>query len=378
MRFNEIQLKETTEELQELSEFSVLAAEYLFRYFVQYSKNPDIQKAQKERIRSVISLPHEIKKKFGITNPPFKGGKKTAKLMWPIKLSQVPGAERFKTPGLELLKNNATMTIGVFESDTTNAHYDPSDNNILINIDKIYEKGPGGKINDIKNFFNSLLNREEIKKPDYQFIGSAIAHEAQHAIDDFKSRMKFSKDGTLPSSKYSKAFSSAYSKKLKKSKDDEFTQYLKYTHEVNARFAELVKEIKKEIEEKNYQNLDKSQILKLITQQFSRFGMNRAFPDGIKDKNYQKLIKRAYLYLTTYQKDRLEKSKDFDLKSEPKPKPVVAKPIEKPAPTIAPKPQPNYRGSSIYKGVDQAINKPFDYKKLIKSKPYAFAENKNP
>ena len=111
-------------------------------------------------------------------------------------------------------------------------------------------------------------------KLDVYSLKSVIVHELQHALDDFKSQGKFTK---------------------------EKGNYWSRQSEVNARLTQAINDIESALQKIKLKNVDwnnpkiKTNIIKLIN---SYLKIHKLSKGDLDDKRYQRLVSRIYNYLT--------------------------------------------------------------------------------
>jgi hypothetical protein len=291
-------VSETSEELQELSQVSRIVADYMSDYWKTYITNPD----QAEHVEKLMGEPYDD-----------SYGKSYYKILTPtVSLSAIPGLESFNSPGMQLAKKFITLGIAsVRKPDQNDSYgftapaagmYDPYSRIVIIDT-------------------NSVSNKK--------FLVNLISHEVQHGIDDLKSRkgVSVNTDNMDMDLTYHDAGNALQSKSSSPtdSKDKKFQNYLTSQHEVNARFTEVINDIKEYIEQNDISNIASEGLLYLVREAFKNHHMEQAFPNGIKDPRYKRLIGRVHLWLQKYHANRIQKSKGFKSLSEPEPELIESK-----------------------------------------------------
>lgn len=109
-------------------------------------------------------------------------------------------------------------------------------------------------------------------------LSKTLVHELQHAVDGTKSR--------------GQALMKTPTTKAGDTEDEEFEEYLKLPHEVNARFAEALDDISEQLPYIR----EVGQLPQIINDAFARREINRAFPKRSEDPRYRRLLSRAYQY----------------------------------------------------------------------------------
>lgn len=231
MRISEILLAETTQENEELSNFSRMVVAYIKRAYT----DPDQD--------------------------------------FEIRFDQVPGYNMFKTPGMQLLTKFVSLEItdmdsGEYFNAKSSGAYDY--NTLTVKVDKEYYHN---------NFGPDIVN--------------VISHEAQHAMDDLKTRKG-------PAQRFGAVFSKSYPQG--KTDAEVFLNYLKQNPEVNARYAEAINDLKIQLDDWKQANaaLNRAEFQQLLNWAFNKNLMDDAFPQGRDDPRYKRLWSRAYQYAIKY------------------------------------------------------------------------------
>lgn len=112
-----------------------------------------------------------------------------------------------------------------------------------------------------------------------QYFTQVISHELQHAVDQFKSEGKF-KDP-----------------QVHKSQERDYDTYLKFSHEINARFTEMLFMLAKA-------NPTRSELVKTINNLLDHNNLNKEYlgKGVLAEKRFQRLRSRAALFWQEYQK----------------------------------------------------------------------------
>jgi len=272
---------ETAEELQELTQFSKVMADFLANSYTQYIKNPQTAEYVQQQI-----------------SQPITDGATYRALMPVISIGSVPGADAYTSPGLELAKKFVSMVVAYFPAPGDADYYGFS------------EASPA--VYDAQTR-TVVMNKDYLSNP-AQMAGT-VAHEVQHGIDDLKSRKGLSvntDDYDLELSHYNqgKAFkytqSGGTADKAKK-----YQSYLAMPHEVNARFTEVINDIKQRIEKEDIQHIGSAGLSDLARSAFEQHYMHEVFPNGAKDPGYKRLLSRVYAWLSKYYNDRIDRYGSF-------------------------------------------------------------------
>jgi hypothetical protein len=83
-------------------------------------------------------------------------------------------------------------------------------------------------------------------------------------------------------------------------------------HEVNARFTEVINDIKQRIEKEDIQNIGSAGLSELARSAFNQHYMHEVFPNGAKDPGYKRLLSRVYAWLSKYYNDRIDRNGSFN------------------------------------------------------------------
>jgi hypothetical protein len=273
---------ETAEELQELTQFSKGMADFLAKYYAQYIKNPETAKYVQQQI-----------------SQPITDGSIYRALMPTIGIVSVPGADTYTSPGLELAKKFVSMVVAYFPA--------PRDND----YNGFSEAAPA--VYDARSRTVGI-NKDYLSDPTY--LASTIAHEVQHGIDDLKSRKGLSVktdqlDLELSHGDEGKAFKYTQSAGATDNAQ-KFQSYLSMPHEVNARFTEVINDIKQRIEKEDIQNIGSAGLSDLARSAFKQHYMHEVFPNGAKDPGYKRLLSRVYAWLSKYYNDRIDRYGSFN------------------------------------------------------------------
>lgn len=265
-------IQETAEELQELAQFSKLAAEYLIQYYLREISDP----AQSKFIRDTLD---------NLKNNP-EDHVYDVQLIPDINLSDIPGADLLRSPGLQLLKQYGRVNISALAP--------PKDPGTHANG---FSFAPGGHYRPGTNTIEVDVNQLHIKN-----LTTVLIHEFQHAIDDFKSRRD------QRSEFYGRAL---WQTARGKNPDEKFLSYLQLPHEVNARFAEVITALKTAIEDNTAESdatlwgkPTLASWMPYIRELFKHFQIDEAMPQGTDDPRYRKLLKRAYVWVMKFYQDR--------------------------------------------------------------------------
>ena len=259
-------LGETAEENQELNALSGLAINYIIDYWKKYSSAN----------RNWIISTRQAAKEQG----------KSTELMPLASLGGIPGLPQFKSQGILMLLK--FYSIAVFYID--NAPY---------KVAYEFEGAPAGYCDSNRRLI--AINENQLDDPRY--LSEIFAHEAQHAIDDLKSRK-----GLTTKSDYIDADLSgpgaALSAKNKikgpviaPTAKSKFISYLQLPDEVNARFTEVLQQLTNEIANVPDYLYAPSSLVTLIKTVFSKHYMDDAFPNGVNDPAYKRLMSRTYKFL---------------------------------------------------------------------------------
>ena len=272
---------ETAEELQELTQFSKGMADFLAKSYTQYIKNPQTAKYVQQQI-----------------SQPITDGATYRALMPAIGIVSVPGADAYTSPGLVLAKKFVSMVVAYFPT--------PGD----ADYNGFSEAAPA--VYDARSR-TVVINKDYLSDPTY--LASTIAHEVQHGIDDLKSRKGLSVktdqlDLELSHGDQGKAF------KYKQSAGatdnaQKYQSYLAMPHEVNARFTEVINDIKQRIEKEDIQNIGSAGLSDLARSAFKQHYMHEVFPNGAKDPGYKRLLSRVYAWISKYYNDRIDRYGSF-------------------------------------------------------------------
>lgn len=109
-------------------------------------------------------------------------------------------------------------------------------------------------------------------------LAKTLVHELQHAVDGTKSK--------------GQALMKTPATKSGDTEDQEFEEYLKLPHEVNARFAEALDDISEQLPYIR----EVGQLPEIINDAFAKREINRVFPGRAEDPRYRRLLSRAYQY----------------------------------------------------------------------------------
>jgi len=273
---------ETAEELQELTQFSKGMANFLAKSYAQYIKNPQTAKYVQQQISQPIT-----------DGAPYRA------LMPAIGIVSVPGADTYTSPGLELAKKFVNMVVAYFP-----APGDADYNGFSEAAPAVYDARPR----------TVVINKDYLSDPTY--LASTIAHEVQHSIDDLKSRKGLSvktdqQDLELSYYDQGKAFKQKQSAGATNNAQ-KYQSYLSMPHEVNARFTEVINDIKQRIEKEDIQNIGSAGLSELARSAFNQHYMHEVFPNGAKDPGYKRLLSRVYAWLSKYYNDRIDRNGSFN------------------------------------------------------------------
>ncbi len=273
---------ETAEELQELTQFSKGMANFLAKSYAQYIKNPQTAKYVQQQISQPIT-----------DGAPYRA------LMPAIGIVSVPGADTYTSPGLELAKKFVNMVVAYFP-----APGDADYNGFSEAAPAVYDARPR----------TVVINKDYLSDP--TDLASTIAHEVQHSIDDLKSRKGLSvktdqQDLELSYYDQGKAFKQKQSAGATNNAQ-KYQSYLSMPHEVNARFTEVINDIKQRIEKEDIQNIGSAGLSELARSAFNQHYMHEVFPNGAKDPGYKRLLSRVYAWLSKYYNDRIDRNGSFN------------------------------------------------------------------
>jgi GNAT superfamily N-acetyltransferase len=273
---------ETAEELQELTQFSKGMADFLAKSYEQYIKNPQTAKYVQQQI-----------------SQPITDGATYRALMPTIGIVSVPGADTYTSPGLELAKKFVNMVVAYFPA--------PGD----ADYNGFSEAAPA--VYDARSR-TVVINKDYLSDPTY--LASTIAHEVQHGIDDLKSRKGLSVKTDQQDLEFSyydqgKAFKQKQSAGATNNAQ-KYQSYLSMPHEVNARFTEVINDIKQRIEKEDIQNIGSAGLSELARSAFKQHYMHEVFPNGAKDPGYKRLLSRVYAWLSKYYNDRIDRNGSFN------------------------------------------------------------------
>ena len=273
---------ETAEELQELTQFSKGMANFLAKSYAQYIKNPQTAKYVQQQISQPIT-----------DGAPYRA------LMPAIGIVSVPGADTYTSPGLELAKKFVNMVVAYFPA--------PGD----ADYNGFSEAAPA--VYDARAR-TVVINKDYLSDP--TDLASTIAHEVQHSIDDLKSRKGLSvktdqQDLELSYYDQGKAFKQKQSAGATNNAQ-KYQSYLSMPHEVNARFTEVINDIKQRIEKEDIQNIGSAGLSELARSAFNQHYMHEVFPNGAKDPGYKRLLSRVYAWLSKYYNDRIDRNGSFN------------------------------------------------------------------
>jgi hypothetical protein len=273
---------ETAEELQELTQFSKGMANFLAKSYAQYIKNPQTAKYVQQQISQPIT-----------DGAPYRALSPT------IGIVSVPGADTYTSPGLELAKKFVNMVVAYFPAPGDADYYGFS------------EAAPA--VYDARTR-TVVINKDYLSDP--TDLASTIAHEVQHSIDDLKSRKGLSVktdqlDLELSYYDQGKAFKQKQSAGATNNAQ-KYQSYLSMPHEVNARFTEVINDIKQRIEKEDIQNIGSAGLSELARSAFNQHYMHEVFPNGAKDPGYKRLLSRVYAWLSKYYNDRIYRNGSFN------------------------------------------------------------------
>jgi hypothetical protein len=294
VRINEIiteskltKIDETSEESQELAEFSQLASNYMYQVWEEYYSNP-------ENAQNVNKIKNDLDQGITPAEHPNATGSYTT-LMPTIYLANIPQTEKFNSTGLQLIKKFIGLTVAAFKASATDAEADVHG----------FSDAPGGLYDNSSRLIP--INVDYLK--DRKWVAQTISHEAQHAIDDFKSRK-----GVTPNTDHmdldiyhnntGKALNYKYPSNKNPTAPEKFQNYLTQTTEINARFSEVIKDIKDRVETDDITHIQGGNLLVLINDAFQSHWMPQAFPKGINDPRYKRLVNRTYVWLSKYYANR--------------------------------------------------------------------------
>lgn len=252
-------LDETVEEQRWLNDFAGDAAKDLITDYNEGNSIPELRRHRMKRIYSIKSAQEDslIPLMNGIYiwhTPAYKKALNNNDRPIPQSVQEIVDAGLY-------------VNVVVFKNPNTKGQYDPSSFAIYIN--------------------HKILS-------DPAEVASTFLHEFQHAIDDIKSRGS-QKD----------QMGKALNINTNTGKD-QWYDYISRNQEVNARYAEALRELINYIGSYTEGGYTSQELMTYINYFLEKYYMKQAFPNGINDPKYRRLVTRIYQYLAEYHKNLIQ------------------------------------------------------------------------